>query len=1082
MSADALWVATGDTITGLRLRGPSLRASIWRTEGDTSSMIQPDFDSYLKSLFETPLSEHTEHTGRTALENLLKSVAADQAHGNIMVQQEPKRVAEKGAPDFKVSRQGMIVGYVETKAVGKNLDHVLKSDQLKRYRSLSDNILLTDYLHFIWINKDGVQRESLCHATDLESRRFSVREDRAAAVAGLLQGFFSSAPEGIGRSQKLALALAARSRLLRDYLGEELLRQDKEDRKGRLYGLYQIFRDQVFHELTLKEFADAFAQMLAYGLLLAKINSDTETVTLQNAREFVPGSFRLIRELVDFLAELDEDEYQNVHWVVEEVLSIVNGLDMASILEDLSFRGRKATSRKVRATDEEEHRLFERDPFIYFYEDYLKAYDKATRKARGVYYTPPPVVNFIVRAIDDILKDSFSIKDGLADHRRVTVLDFACGTGTFLLEVFERIFEQIGGADSGRADLIVREHLLMNIFGFEYLIAPYTIAHLKLSQYLKDKGHPLEDDDRLKIFLTNTLEPIEPQPNLLLPAVSGEVEAAQRIKEQPILVITGNPPYSGHSKNKGTWSREAINGYKYTLEEDESGALVRKSLGERNPKWLNDDYVKFIRFAQLKMDEIEEGVVGVITNHSWLDNPTFRGMRQSLMRSFHQIFIIDLHGNAKKKERAPDGSKDENVFDIEQGVAITFFVKRPGLERGVWRSDIWGQRLVSRFRSSHDFRLLFSGFDCSEAEPLDGGEDVIGGFGPFEGFGVLVCRVDVVEDGALQLLGGAMDAAPDLFVGQQPEPALDLVEPGGAGGCEMGLPARPFGEPVADRLGLVGPVVVHDDVDVEISRDVRLDEVEEFAELSGPMARETFADDLSRGDVEGREERGRAVALVVVAAPLRLPGAHRQEGLGTVQGLDLALFVDTENQGTIRRRQIQTDDVADLLHEEGIARQLEGLRAMRLQAEGPPDAMNGRGRVAARPRHRAKAPMGRVRRRLFQRQPDRFRDGVIADLTRRAGAGFVVQTVEALRRIAATPLAHGVRARLETNGDLLVLQPFRRRQDDPSPPRKPLRRLATTRQRLQFGALVIAQRDRHRHSRHQSRLLKTNRDIIISIY
>ena len=229
------------------------------------------------------------------------------------------------------------------------------------------------------------------------------------------------------------------------------------------------------------------------------------------------------------------------------------------------------------------------------------------------------------------------------------------------------------------------------------------------------------------------------------------------------------------------------------------------------------------------------------------------------------------------------------------------------------KRELYGEELrsglVSRFRSSHDFRLVFSGFDCSEAEPLDGGEDVIGGFGPFEGFGVLVCRVDVVEDGALQLLGGAMDAAPDLFVGQQPEPALDLVEPGGAGGCEMGLPARPFGEPVADRLGLVGPVVVHDDVDVEISRDVRLDEVEEFAELSGPMARETFADDLSRGDVEGREERGRAVALVVVAAPLRLPGAHRQEGLGTVQGLDLALFVDTENQGTIRRRQIQTDDV-----------------------------------------------------------------------------------------------------------------------------------------------------------------------------
>ena len=379
--------------------------------------------------------------------------------------------------------------------------------------------------------------------------------------------------------------------------------------------------------------------------------------------------------------------------MVEEILSIVNGLDMAAIHEDLSFRQRRAISRKVRAEDEEEHRLFERDPFIYFYEDYLKAYDAATRKARGVYYTPPPVVNFIVRAIDDILKDTFGIREGLADHKRVTVLDFACGTGTFLLEVFERVFEQIGGADSGRANLIVREHLIGNIFGFEYLIAPYTIAHLKLSQYLNDKGHPIRGEERLKVFLTNTLEPIEPQPNLLLPAVSAEVEAAQKIKEKPILVITGNPPYSGHSKNKGKWIKDAINGYKHTIEEDDSGKEREVPLGEKNPKWLNDDYVKFLRFAQLKMNNVDEGIVGVITNHSWLDNPTFRGMRQSLMRSFEQIYVLDLHGNAKKKERTPDGSRDENVFDIEQGVAISLFVKRHGLERGVWRGNLWGRRL-----------------------------------------------------------------------------------------------------------------------------------------------------------------------------------------------------------------------------------------------------------------------------------------------------------------------------------------------------------------------------------------------------
>ncbi|HJR57638.1 MAG TPA: type ISP restriction/modification enzyme [Rhizomicrobium sp.] len=443
--------------------------------------------------------------------------------------------------------------------------------------------------------------------------------------------------------------------------------------------------------------------MLAYGLFLARLSAGAkDKITLNNAREHVPGSFRLIHELVEFLTELTKPEYQEVRWVVEEVLSLVNGLDLTAIQEDLSFRQRKAISRKVRAQDEEEHRLFERDPFIYFYEDYLKAYDKDMRKGRGVYYTPPPIVNFIVRAVDDILKGTFGIKDGLADHRRVTVLDFACGTGTFLLEAFQRIFENIGGADSGRADLIVREHILKNLYGFEYLIAPYTIAHLKLSQYLKDKGHPLQDMERLQVFLTNTLEPIEPQRNFYLPAITEEVKAAQEVKDKPVLVITGNPPYAAHSKNKGEWITEAIEAYKI---------VDGKPFGEKK-HWLHDDYVKFIRFAQMKMDGglfeyidksgnrqstkvegVEQGVVGVITNHSWLDNPTFRGMRQSLMNSFEQIYVIDLHGNTKKKETAADGSKDENVFDIEQGVSVALFVKRAGLERGVWRGDIWGSRL-----------------------------------------------------------------------------------------------------------------------------------------------------------------------------------------------------------------------------------------------------------------------------------------------------------------------------------------------------------------------------------------------------
>ena len=373
------------------------------------------FDRYLLALRKTPVEEKTEHTDRLALETLLQAFADDAGPG-VSVQHEPKRVVDKGAPDFKITKTGLILGYVENKAIGENLDRVLKSDQLKRYKSLSQNIILTDYLHFVWINKDGIQREILCYASDLEGRSVRLHDDRVAAVSKLLQGFFSTAPDGIARSQQLALALATRSKLLHDYLSEELVRQDKEDQKGKLFGLFQIFRDQIFHELKLTEFADAFAQMLAYGLFLARLNSGQNPITLHNAREFVPGSFRLIRELVDFLTELEKDEYRDIRWVVEEVLSIVNSINLPAIHQDLSFRQRKAISRKVRASDEEEHRLFERDPFIYFYEDYLKAYDAATRKSRGVYYTPPPVVNFIVRAVDDILKERFGIPDGLADH------------------------------------------------------------------------------------------------------------------------------------------------------------------------------------------------------------------------------------------------------------------------------------------------------------------------------------------------------------------------------------------------------------------------------------------------------------------------------------------------------------------------------------------------------------------------------------------------------------------------------------------------------------------------------------------
>lgn len=686
------------------------------------------FETYLHKIRNTAVSEQTEHTSRSALEVLLNDFAAKAGNNRIQVVHEPTRQQGFGAPDFKIKSSGMILGYVEVKAIGTNLDKELKSEQFKKYRVLSDNILVTDYLQWIWLDsKTGKAkaRERLIEESDLEGKTLCINPEKAAAVSKIITAFFSEPPQGIGRSQQLALALAARSQLLRDFLSRELQRQSKAGDEGRLHALYAVFRDQVFHDLTVADFADAFAQMLAYGLFLARLNAgENKTVSLENVRSHIPGSFRLIRELVRFLEEMNEPEYEEAKWIVDEVLSIVNGLKLASIQEDLSFRSRKAISRKVRAGDEEEHRLFERDPFIYFYEDYLKAYDSDMRKGRGVYYTPPPVVNFIVRAVDDILKDKFEIADGLADHKRVTVLDFACGTGTFLLEVFERIFENIGGPQAGKADAVVREHILKNLFGFEYLIAPYTIAHLKLSQYLKDKGHELQGDERLQVFLTNTLEPIVAQRDLNYPAISAEVEAAQKVKERDILVIVGNPPYSGHSKNKGKWISAAIDGYKYTIEKrkdlkegEAEGPEEKVPLGERNPKWLNDDYVKFIRFAQLKMDAVEEGVVGIITNHSWLNNGTFKGMRQSLMRSFDQIFCVDLHGSQKPKENAPAGMENENVFDITKGVSVTLFIKKTGLSKGVWRHDVWGKRLTKYQVSAERSMSTIRWTECNPASP-----------------------------------------------------------------------------------------------------------------------------------------------------------------------------------------------------------------------------------------------------------------------------------------------------------------------------------------------------------------------------
>lgn len=661
-----------------------------------------DFDNYLKSLQSHNIDDITEHSQRLALQSLLESIT----DSKVKILHEPKREGKFGSPDFKVTNTESIIGYVENKKVEENLDKTIKSDQIKKYQSLSDNILLTNYIDWIWLKGGKIQkRETLCFLTDIENKRAKLDQIKVEAVEKLIKSFLSQAPKEIADAKKLAEALAIRARLLKDFLLDELNRQGEEHQEGRLYQLYETFKSFIFHELTVDEFADAFAQNLVYGLFLAKLNADVQTVSLYNAKKFIPVSFELVRELVNFLDELDNEEYRETRWIVEEVLTIMNNLDLKAIQDSLSF------TKKHKDKDG----FIVNDPYVYFYENFLAAYDKKLKEKRGVYYTPPPVVNFIVRAIDDILVNTFNIKDGFADRNKVTVLDFATGTGTFLVEVLQQIFDKLP-KDSGKKDLIIKEHVLKNIYGFEYLIAPYTIAHLKLSQFLKDNGYELKAKERLQVYLTNTLEPIGSQIKIpLLPALTEESKQAQHVKDQPILVITGNPPYSGNSKNpsKISWVEEVVTatGTKKIIKTKATwiGKKIKdyffvddKPLGEKNSKWLQDDYVKFIRFAQDKMDKVEDGIVGIITNHRFLTNPTFRGMRQSLMKTFDQIYLIDLHGSNKPKEFSPDGGKDENVFDIEQGVAISFFIKKKGLAKKVYHTDFWGTRIDKYNRSLQD--------------------------------------------------------------------------------------------------------------------------------------------------------------------------------------------------------------------------------------------------------------------------------------------------------------------------------------------------------------------------------------------
>ena len=636
------------------------------------------FQEYFKEIRSRYLTgDFTEITLRTPLENFIRNLSKD---FNLI--QEPKRTEKIGAPDFKAYKKNVKVGYIETKDLGKNLDEEIKSEQIKRYRSSLDNIILTDYGRFMLLRSSQIPFDfNLFNLSDLNNSRFVISDEKIQEFLRLLEIFFSYNLPTIKSAEELSLELSKRAKLLKELakeqLEEDISRIKNNEPTSSVYDFYEGTKELI-KDISIDNCADAYAQTITYGLFLAKINCPT-ILDRNTAASYIPRNIGVIKRI--FVNISGDSLPSDLSWIIDEIIDILNASEMKAILTEIDARGK---------TD--------RDPFTFFYEDFLSAYDPVKKKQLGVYYTPRPVVSFIVNSINHVLKNDFDKLHGFADND-VTVLDPAVGTGTFLwlvytLSLVELKNKGLGGLISKK----IENHVLRDFYGIEILITPYIIAHLKLSLALKKWHYELRDNDRHQVYLANTLEPFESHGLIpFMREISEESITANELKlKKKILVIIANPPYRGMSANKGQWIQNLLKkGYTREDGTKDNGyyQVDGKPLGEKNPKWLQDDYVKFIRFAQWKIDMAGEGIIGFITNHNYLDNPTFRGMRQSLLNSFNRIYILNLHGSSLKKERAPDGSKDENVFAIRPGVTIALFMKNRNFkDKKVFYAELFGKR------------------------------------------------------------------------------------------------------------------------------------------------------------------------------------------------------------------------------------------------------------------------------------------------------------------------------------------------------------------------------------------------------
>ncbi|MBS3906278.1 MAG: N-6 DNA methylase [Syntrophaceae bacterium] len=625
-------------------------------------------DAYINKIASiTKRGDAREESYYSALAELLEEFSETKRKKKAHVTILPKKT-EAGNPDFRVwDGKHSQVGYVEAKPPKANLDEIETSDQLKRYISTFPNLILTNFYEFrLYRNGQRVAHVLLARPYIPIKLKTIPPVERTDEFLALLEKFFQFSLPTKFTAESLAKELAPRTRFLRDQIIKEELRETSRSGARKILGFYEAFQKHLIFNLKPDEFADLYAQTITYGLFAARTRADGAFNRIL-AYDLIPKTIGVLRDIFHFISF---DPSEQLQATVDDIAEVLAVADVRGILHQYFKEGKGS------------------DPIFHFYETFLAEYNPQERERRGVYYTPEPVVSYIVRSLNVILKEKFKRQDGFATQS-VTVLDPAGGTLTFLAEAARLAVEEfVSKYGEGSKAKFIEDHILKHFFAFELMMAPYAAGHLKMGYLLEELGHKLSGDERFQFYLTNTLE-MEELAQTSLPGMASLSEeshlAAKVKKEKPILVILGNPPYSGHSANKGDWIKDQIETYKM---------VDGKPLGEKNPKWLQDDYVKFIRFAQWKIDQIGEGVLGFITNHGYLDNPTFRGMRQSLMNSFDEIYILDLHGNSLKKEKSPDGSKDENVFDIQQGVAIALFVKRKknASSKTMMHSEIWGDR------------------------------------------------------------------------------------------------------------------------------------------------------------------------------------------------------------------------------------------------------------------------------------------------------------------------------------------------------------------------------------------------------